>query len=66
MDENRRQGQRAGIRWAIAWLHQHADEMNDPSARLLLNAAAFQMSVAAKRFRIDDETTPADIANPEE
>lgn len=42
------QGRRAGIKWAISWLHERAKEMNDEHARLILNAAAFNMGVKAK------------------
>jgi hypothetical protein len=52
MNDDRRFGQRAGIRWAIAWLHKRANEMNDPHARTILNTAAFNMSADAKGLRI--------------
>lgn len=41
-------GRRNGIKWAITWLHQRAEEMNDPHAKAILNTAAFNMSTAAK------------------
>lgn len=62
MTEDRIMGQRAGIRWAIAWLHKQADSMNDPHAKTILNTAAFQMSVAAKALRKDDAPDAEDIA----
>lgn len=34
-----------GVRASIAWLHEHAREMNDPHARAILNAAAFALGV---------------------
>lgn len=51
MNDDRRFGQRAGIRWAIAWLHKRAGEMNDPHARTILNTAAYQMGVDAKNLQ---------------
>ena len=52
MNKDRRIGQRAGIRWAIAWLHKQANEMNDPKAKAIINTAAYQMSVDAKALQI--------------
>ena len=52
MNDDRRFGQRAGIRWAIAWLHKRAAEMKDPTAKTVLNTAAFNMSTAAKNLQI--------------
>ena len=43
------QGKRAGIKWAISWLHERAIEMSDPAAKAILNTAAFNMGVEAKR-----------------
>lgn len=37
---------RAGLREAVAWLHEQADEMGDPKAREILNTAAFCLGVA--------------------
>lgn len=34
---------KAGVRWAIAWLHKRALDMNDPHARAILNTAAYHM-----------------------
>lgn len=34
-----------GIRFAIAWLHERAREMNDPKAKQVLNSAAFSLGV---------------------
>jgi hypothetical protein len=56
MNDDRRFGQRAGIRWAIAWLHKRADEMNDPHAKTILNTAAFNMSTDAKGLQIVEPT----------
>ncbi len=55
---DRIQGQRAGIRWAITWLHKSAREMNDPHAKMVLNNAAFQMGVEAKNLQIVEFPTP--------
>lgn len=43
------QGYRAAVKWAITWLHQRANEMNDPHAKQILDARAFEMGVDAKR-----------------
>lgn len=43
------QGKRAGIKWAITWLHERAVEMNDEHAKAILNTAAFNMGVDAKQ-----------------
>jgi hypothetical protein len=42
------QGRRAGVKWAITWLHGRAKEMNDPHAKTILDTAAFQMGVQAR------------------
>jgi hypothetical protein len=49
------QGRRAGIKWAITWLHERASEMNDPQAKQILNSAAFNMGV-------DTKTDPSALA----
>ncbi|RTL72371.1 MAG: hypothetical protein EKK41_05110 [Hyphomicrobiales bacterium] len=36
---------RAGVRWAIAWLHKRALDMNDPHARDILNSAAYHLGI---------------------
>ena len=41
-------GRREGMQWAVSWLHNRAEEMNDPHARGVLQAAAFQMGNDAK------------------
>lgn len=50
MDPHAR-GVRDGQRWAVEWLHKRAEEMNDPHAKQVLNAAAFSMGVAAAKGR---------------
>jgi hypothetical protein len=42
-------GRRNGIKWAIEYLHARAIEMNDPTAKTVLNTAAFNMGVEAKQ-----------------
>jgi len=49
------QGKRAGIKWAITWLHARANEMNDEHAKAILNTAAFNMGV---ENRTDDQREP--------
>lgn len=52
-------GFRDGIRSAVTWLHNLADEMNDPHARLVLNCAAFNLGSDAspRAKRIHPEAT---------
>lgn len=52
MNEDRRIGQRAGIRWAIAWLHKQSNEMNDPRAKAIINAAAHGLGVDEPKGRL--------------
>lgn len=44
-------GFRDGYRWAIAWLHKRALELNDPSAKAAMNTACFHMGVEGKNLR---------------
>lgn len=37
---------RAGVRTAVAWLHERANTMNDPHAAAVLNVAAFHLGQA--------------------
>lgn len=60
MNDDRRFGQRAGIRWAIAWLHKRAGEMSDPHTKTILNTAAFNMGTAAKDLQIVEHPTEED------
>ena len=39
MDEYAR-GRRDGVRWAIEWLHERGQKMNDPKAKAILDCAA--------------------------
>lgn len=43
-----RQGQRNAQTWAVEWLHQRAQSMNDPHAQGLLNGAAFDLGIDGK------------------
>jgi len=54
--EKRHMGRREAVKWAIDWLHQRAKEMNDQNARAILNTAAFNMGVDAKRKFPEDRT----------
>ena len=46
-------GRRNGIKWAVRFLHERAQEMGDPKAADILNAAAFNMGVEAKATDTD-------------
>ncbi len=50
--EDRRLGTRDGIRFAVGWLHRRADAMSDPAARVILNAAAFNLGNDLSQGRI--------------
>lgn len=52
------QGRRNGIKWAVTWLHQRAAEMNDPHAKIVLNSAAFNMGLGAKRPALQVHSKP--------
>jgi hypothetical protein len=52
MSDKHRDGIRRGMKWAIEWLHNRANEMNDPHAKQVLNAAAFNMGNDAKRANV--------------
>lgn len=54
MTEDRITGQRAGIRWAIAWLRERAKLMGYASDRVMTRALAAEMVLAAERLRNDD------------
>lgn len=55
------QGRRAGLKYAITWLHKRANEMNDPTAKTVLNTAAFNLGVEARtddlRPLVDEQVT---------
>lgn len=55
-------GRRNGIKWAIVWLHEHANEMNDQHAKAILNTAAFHMGVEAKATDIPRHYPPVSSA----
>lgn len=39
----RQLGKRDGLRYSITWLHQRANQMNDPHAKAVLNSAAYAL-----------------------
>ncbi len=41
-------GRREGMQWAVSWLHNRADEMNDPHAKTVLQVAALSMGKDAR------------------
>ncbi len=53
-------GRREGVKWAIAWLHQRASQMNDENAKAVLNTAAFNMGNSAKQQNIDTPQTQSE------
>lgn len=50
---DRANGFHDGMRYAVTWLHQRANEMNDPWAKAMLNTAAFNLGVEGKNGTID-------------
>ena len=54
MNEDRRIGQRAGIRWAIAWLTKRAIAANTSADYMLIDKAARDMAKAARALRNED------------
>jgi len=60
MNEDRITGQRAGIRWAIAWLHKHAGTRESPLRRDAIKNAAKMLAVAAKGLRTQKPAEPGD------
>ena len=57
-----RQGHRAALRAAVAFLHSEAARMTDPAARARLNGAAFAIGTALRlqRAMIDAQRRPPD------
>lgn len=51
------QGRRAGLKWAISWLHERANEMNDPHAKAVLNSAAFNLGVENRTDNLNPRQT---------
>jgi len=37
------QGRRAGLKWAVTFIHRWAETMNDPHAKIVLDCAAFNL-----------------------
>ena len=60
MNEDRRIGQRAGIRWAIAWLNKRALRANTSADYITLDMAARDMAKAARALRKEDADEVAD------
>ena len=58
----RANGFRDGMRYAVTWLHQRANEMNDPWAKAVLNTAAFNLGVEGRQGTIDAKATLLGIA----
>ncbi len=44
-------GHRMAVRAAVAWLHAEAERMNDPKARAVLDLAASDLGVMARRSK---------------
>lgn len=58
----RANGFRDGMRFAVTWLHQRANEMNDPWAKAVLNTAAFNLGVEGKSSTIEAKAKLLEIA----
>ena len=57
--EQHMQGYSAAWKDAIEWLHRRAEAMNDPHAKVVLNAAAFSLGAGrASHVTIQKEKTP--------
>jgi len=52
--DDRITGQRAGIRWAIAWLHGRSGVADNMQARRALKQAARDLALAAKALRTEE------------
>lgn len=57
-----KRGTRDGVRWAVHWLHERAQTMNDPHAKAVLNSAAFGLGTMAART----ELPPVPLSGEEE
>jgi hypothetical protein len=55
-------GVRAGTKFAVAWLHARANEMNDPWAKAVLNTAAFGLGLRGKEGSIEAKAKMLEIA----
>lgn len=56
------QGYRNGIKHAVAWLHQRAQEMNDQWAKDVLNVAADHLGKDGKTHTIEAKAKLFEIA----
>jgi len=54
MTEDRIMGQRAGIRWAIAWLGKYADRAGTSADYITIDTARRDMAKAAKALRTEE------------
>lgn len=59
---DRANGFRDGVRYAVTWLHERANEMNDEWAKAVLNTAAFHLGVEGKQGTIDAKWKLLEIA----
>ena len=62
MTPDRIMGQRAGIRWAIAWLGKYADRAGTSADYVTLDTARRDMAKAARVLRTEDAEDASDIA----
>lgn len=58
----RANGFRDGLRYAVTWLHERANEMNDPWAKAVLNTAAFNLGVEGKGQHVEAKAKLLEIA----
>lgn len=61
--EDYKNGFRHASRIAVHEQHKQANDMNDPNAQQVLNAAAFRLGVYLERFRAGDLTLRAGKAD---
>ncbi len=64
MNEDRRIGQRAGIRWAIAWLRKRADTAKTSADYVALWDTASDLERAARALRNEDADDIAALQAP--
>lgn len=56
------QGFRSGIKHAVTWLQQRAQEMNDPWAKAVLNVAADHLGKDGKEHTLEAKARLLEIA----
>lgn len=59
---DRANGFRDGLRYAVTWLHDRAQEMSDPWAKAVLNTAAFNLGVDGKGNHVEAKAKLLEIA----